>query len=69
MVTEWMVFVGLAVIGMLAAISIYFMRSDPETRRYLPGIIGLFNLGRVRLRPDPDHERDKDKKGNRPESQ
>ena len=66
--TEWMVVAGLAVIGLMAAISIYFMRSDPKTRRYLPGTIGLFNLGRIRLHPDPDHERDKDKKDDRPES-
>ena len=67
--TDWMIAAVLLVIGLMAAITIYFMRSDPETRRYLPGIVGLFNLGRIRLHPDPDHERDKDKKSNRPESQ
>ena len=69
--TDWMVAGGLFIVGLMAAIAIYWMRSDPETRPYLPGVAGLFNLGRMRAYPDPAHERDKSdpgKKDDRPES-
>ncbi len=59
---EWVGVFVLGAVGLIAAVAIYFMRSDPETRRYLPGSAGLFNLGRMRVNPDPDHERDKDGK-------
>jgi hypothetical protein len=69
MAVEWLVAAVVFVIGVMAAVAIYYMRSDAETRRYLPGIRGLFNFGRMRVHPDPDHERDKDKKDAWPSKQ
>jgi hypothetical protein len=68
-VFEWLVAVGLLLAGLTAAIGIFLGRRDPQTRPFLPGVAGLFTIGRLRLRPDPRHEHnkaDQDKKDGQP---
>ena len=62
MAKEWMVAAVLVFAGLIAAVGLLWGLRDPITRRYKPGVGGLFFIGRRILRPEFDEERDKDKK-------
>jgi hypothetical protein len=47
---------GLGLAGLVACTAIYLGKHDPETAPYLPTITAEFQLGRVRMSPDPSQE-------------
>jgi hypothetical protein len=51
---EWIVAIVVLFVGLIAAGGIYLGKRDPSTRAFLPSGIGLFFLGRTRLRPLDD---------------
>jgi hypothetical protein len=58
---EWIVAAVLVLAGLVCAVGVWLGERDPATRRYKPGVSGLFRIGRPLL--PPEHVRDNDSNG------
>ena len=56
---EWIVAAVFVLVGLVAAVGLLWGLQDPVTRRYKPGVGGLFRIGRGLPRPEFEQGRDK----------
>ena len=57
---EWIVVAALLVVGLICAYGYYLGESDPIVRHYKPSPSGLFQMGRISMRPMPNPAGEKD---------